>query len=836
MAVPLASIQFAVAQALQHHQNGKLDDAEAIYRQILTLQPEHFDALQLLGALNLGRGDSRSAVELLQRAVSLNPNYAKAWVNLGIAMRAQGRPLDSLTSFEKAITLRPNYPEALSGRGDALADLGRYAAALRVFDVVLARTPNFVAAQAGRVLALARSGEYDRALSAVKAALKRGMDKALAQYLSGEVLTLAARVSEALDCYSRALELNRRYPEALCGMGTALAMMKRNEEAVDHYDQALVLRPNYLEALWRRAAVFSVLRRFKEALRGFDEALKIAPNCSEALYNRAVSLIEQRRYVEAVIDLQSALATAVEKADFYNLCGFAAGRSGQYEQAVQFLDQALKLKPTLLGALAYKAEALRFLGKYDEVLKFADDALEKSSHALGLLDTFVYAKLFACDWRDLKKWEQRVAVELDHRADAVTPMLLMSMGDNAEQQLKCAQAFMGRLGLQDTPALPRSRRSVRPKIRIAYLSANFNQHPVGFSVVDLVEKHDRSKFDIVGVSFGTDDASTISRRLSAAFDEFYDVQGIADIDAARRMAEWDIDIAIDLMGLTADSRTGILAYRAAPIQVNYLGYPGTMGAPFIDYLVADSFVISPDSRKHIQECVVYLPQCYLPGDFSRAVPVPNATRRQQRLPDEGFVFCCFNTHYKITQTVFTVWMRLLREVDGSVLWLQGANRYAERNLRNEATALGIDPDRLIFADRVDDVRDHHARQQLADLFLDTYPYNAHSTARDALWVGLPMVSCTGTTFASRVAGSLLHSAGLDELIAHNLDEYFRIALNLAISPDALRAVRAKLATSRQTAPVFDTRQLCRELEAAYERMWEAHESGRLPTDIDLRAS
>jgi protein O-GlcNAc transferase len=363
------------------------------------------------------------------------------------------------------------------------------------------------------------------------------------------------------------------------------------------------------------------------------------------------------------------------------------------------------------------------------------------------------------------------------------------------------------------------------KIRIAYLSADYREHAVAALIAELFELHDRARFEVLGISFGPDDQSSLRARLVRAFDQFHDVRSKTDLDVANLLIDLQVDIAIDLNGHTEGARLGILAHRPAPVQASYLGYASTTGAEFIDYVIADEIVLPFDQQPFYTEKIVHLPDCFLVNDAKKAISSTAPTRREAGLPDVGFVFCSFNNSFKITPSTFDVWMRLLKAVEGSVLWLSHANDEATVNLRRQATARGVDPARLIFAPKVARLEDHLARQRLADLFLDTLPYNAHTTASDALWAGLPLLTCRGASFAGRVATSLLHAVGLPELAASDLGEYEALALRLASDASLLRGFRHRLGQDRAACPLFDTDRFRRHIESAYTTMWDIHRRG-----------
>jgi predicted O-linked N-acetylglucosamine transferase (SPINDLY family) len=367
---------------------------------------------------------------------------------------------------------------------------------------------------------------------------------------------------------------------------------------------------------------------------------------------------------------------------------------------------------------------------------------------------------------------------------------------------------------------------------VAYLSADFHDHATAYLMAEFFERHDSTRFETIAISFGPDRQDGMRQRLRQAFGQFIDVRGHSDAEVAQLLRSLEVDIAVDLKGYTQDCRTGILARRCAPVQVNYLGFPGTMGAPYIDYIVGDATVTPPGCERFYTEHIVRLPHSYQVNDRQRAIAAQTPTRQQQGLPDEGFVFACFNNNYKITPEVFGIWMRLLAQVQGSVLWLLADNDAAPAHLRSEAAARGIDSRRLVFAPRAP-LPEHLARHRLADLFLDTLPYNAHTTASDALWAGLPVLTCLGASFAGRVAASLLRAAGLPELVATSLADYEALAFALATTPGRLAALRARLERSRLECPLFDTAAFVRSMERAYEEMVRRARAGETHRGLDF---
>jgi len=439
-----------------------------------------------------------------------------------------------------------------------------------------------------------------------------------------------------------------------------------------------------------------------------------------------------------------------------------------------------------------------------------------------------------CDWTRWDELSRKLRRHVIERKSCVSPLVLLGYNDDAALHLTCAQNY----ALECFNDIPQ-RLGLRAiwhndKIRVAYLSSDFCRHPVAYLVAELFERHDRSRFEVIGVSFGPDDGSDMRSRLAAGFDQFIDVRMQSDQDVARLINDLQIDIAVDLNGLTQHGRLGILAFRPAPIQVTYLGFPGTTGVNFIDYIIADAIVLPFDQQPYYTEHIVHLPDCYQVNDRKRTIASRTPTREEFSLPAQGIVFCCFNNTWKITPPIFDVWMRLLRKVAGSVLWLRRDNQHAEENLCKEAAARGIDPARLVFADTLPQHGDHLARHCLADLFLDTLPYNAHATASDALWAGLPVLTCRGKAFAGRVAASLLTAVGLPELLTDSFEDYEALALRFATDPLLRSGLRERLQKKRLECSLFDTDRFCRNIEAAYTTMWELWQRGERPRSFSVR--
>jgi protein O-GlcNAc transferase len=642
------------------------------------------------------------------------------------------------------------------------------------------------------------------------------------------VLAGLGRHEDALSEFDKILAREPDHAATLANRGIALQALGRLDEAEASYRRAIELDPDDAKANDNRGVVLQKLKRFEEALALHDHALALCPDDVDALYHRGKALQALERCLEAIACYESALAITPESFRLLNDRGAAFNEIRMYPEALASLDRAVAIAPDHAEAHFNRGNALTGLGRLAEALQSYDKTLLLGTplpHAFG-----AYAECAAtiCDWTLTTQIQTELERHVAAKKSAISPFTLLAYNATPALQLACACHYADlRFG---SPAPMHGVVRHHDKVRVAYLSADFGRHATSCPVANLVERHDRSRFQITGISFGADDGS--EARARAAFDTFRDVRDLSDRDVAKLMKELEIDIAVDLKGYTKGARPGILRDRPAPIQVSYLGYPGTMGADFIDYIVADAVVMPPGEERHYAEKVVRLPDCFQVNDSRRPISERTPTRHESGLPERGFVFCSFNAGRRITAAVFDVWMRLLTAIEGSVLWLLHDNVWAEDHLKRAATARGVDPARLVFAARAE-APDHLARHRLADLFLDTLPCNGHATCSDALWAGLPVLTCRGDGFAGRVAASLLRSVGLPELITSSLADYAALALWLARDPALLGEIRKRLAENRLSSPLFDTDLSRRHLEIAYMAMWRLWQRGESPRSFKV---
>ncbi len=715
----------AFAAGLALHQQGRLREAETLYRAALQADPAHGDTLHHLGVLHAQRGELGEAVRLIQMAVDGNPGLAEARNDLGVA----------------------------------LAELGRTGEAVAQYEAALARRPRYAAAHAN--------------------------------------------------------------------LGAALERLGRHQEAVAHYEQAIAIDPADATTPYNLANALQSLDRPAEAVERYRQALALNPDYAEAQNNLGVVLRSLNRVEEAVGHLQRAVALNPRNAQAHDNLGRALQQLGKQEAAVESYRRAMALKPDLADACNSLGTALEKLERFEEAIAAYRRAHELDPRLGIARSNYVMLRQRICDWTTAAEDVAGLVAALESDERDISPFVLVTRVDDPAIQLKSARNHVRDLGCEGLPKLWRDASYKHEKIRVAYLSSEFRHHATSFLMAELMERHDRNRFEITAISWGPDDGTPMRRRMERAFDRFVEIGGISDREAAQRIRDLEIDVAVYLNGFMQGSRPKIMAYRPAPIQVSFVGYPATMGADFIDYLLVDRFVAPADQQDFFAEKLVHLPDCYQPNDRQRAIADQPASRSEAGLPERGFVFACFNNTYKITPAVFDLWMRLLTAVPDSVLWLLAEHPAVVANLRNAAAARGVARDRIVFAPSRP-LAEHLARHRLADLFLDAFPYTAHTTASDALWAGVPLLTCTGRSFTTRVAGSLLHTVGLPELAVAGFAEYEAMALRLARTPELLSGFRRRLAEVNSTTPLFDTDRFRRHLEDAYERMLEILRRGGPP--------
>jgi protein O-GlcNAc transferase len=754
-------------RGIEAFQAGRVNEAQRLLAKVLARAPDTLDALLIMGLLAARQGRMAEAECWFRRCIATAPGHAAAQDNLGNALMAQGRPHEAEACHREAVRLAPSYPPAW--------------------------------------------------------------------YNLGNCLTALDRLEEAEAAYRHALELAPGYLEAWVNLGNLLRERGSYPEAERIFRDLLARKPDLHEARLNLGNVYRLQYRYSEARHHYETLLRALPGHPRALLSLALVCLAE--HDEANAQALIAQAEATGSAPVRDLHAARVGLYFHLRDTGALHEEVIKARAAGIDTLEFEyslAEVLAKQGQHEAAVAIWEGILAQvSSPPRGLLGALTASQRHLCDWRS---WDERIPLLVkgiqDGEGDAIEPFHALALpGLNATDLLRVARAYGQRYRgwLDRGPLHARRGRRAHDRLRIGYLSGDLRDHATARLTAGVFELHDRERFEVFAYSLAPLDDSALGQRLVAAFEHLTEVHQLPPDAAARRIRADDIDILVDMHGYTRLSRPEILAQRPAPIQVSWLAYPGTLGVPFIDYLIADPRVVPLEEADAYDEAIAYLPHCYQPMDLRRH-PVPPPTRAQVGLPEEAFVFCCFNHTYKYIPQIFALWCGLLRALPSAVLWLFAPGETARTHLQEESVRLGIARERLLFAGHVPQDQ-HLARIALADLFLDTAPYNAHTTASDALWAGVPVLTCPGQTFPSRVAASILTAAGLPELIALDHDQYRDLALHWASHPNDLRDLRHKLVATRDRTPLFDTRGYTRALEDLYIRMWHRHQAGQAPATL-----
>lgn len=790
-------IQILLQQAIESFQNKNFDRATSFLVKILEMDDENIPAFHILGLIKASQAQYNAAAKYLSKAAQLNPNDASIQYNLAKALLDDGSIEESIPHHKKAVDLAPNNPEAWLNFGKANLSLLDYKIAMDCFERALAINPSYAEALLNKGTALKELHHLDEALYYFERAL--GINSNLAEAWSNKALILQKlmRYEEALQAYDKALFISPKMLGAWGNRGVILHEMKCYEEAIASYEKVLDLNPDDFEVWSNMGTTLIAIGNYVGAIALFDRAIASNPNHYRAWSNRAVALKELKRYGEAIDNC----------------------------------DKTLSLKPDHAEAWVNKAATLNELERYEESYKCYEKALILNPDIAWICGEFFHLRMKMCYWNGMKISLEQINNGVQSSKKIIRPFSALAAVDNPVLHKKCAQIYANDKFPFNPELGPIPKRLSKTRLRIGYFSADLRNHPVSILTAELFELHDRAQFETYAFSYGADDRSPIRSRIANAFTHFIDVTVRSDKEIAQLARELEIDIAIDLGGYTNDSRVGIFAYRAAPIQLSYVGYLGTMGAYYYDYLLADKTIIPEALKEYYSEKIAYLPS-YQVNDRKRIISEKQFTKEELGLPETSFVFCCFNNNYKISPSTFDVWMRIIKAVEGSVLFLYADNEWSKANLIKEAKMRGVDSARLIFGGRIP-ADEYLARYQTCDLFLDTAPYNAGTTASDALWSGLPVLTMIGESFPSRVAASLLNAIGMPELITNNSEEYEALAIELARDPEKLVLIKQKLEQNRLITPLFDTPKFTKSLEAAYMKMFERYQMGLEVEDIDV---
>ena len=809
-----ASSIHKLKQAQERLQNGDVAGAQFLCEQVLQRAPRNPDALCLLGMARLISGRAGDAVPLLEQAVSAVPRHGMALENLGLAHLMLGQFPAAERVLRKAAAL-PGAPASVPMRlGVSLLHQQKRDEAVRELQRALALDPQSTDCHLNLGQALAQMGDATAARDHFQTVLRLDPGHVDAAFNLGVIALERDELDQARQWFERALARSPQYVDAMVSLGIVLQKQSRLDEAAACLRQALTLDPANAAAGNNLARTLALQGRLEQAREQYLAALRVAPGFTAAHEGLASVCLALGRVGEAINHLRATLQAEPDNRNALSALAGALFEAGQLDEAEAAAQRVCALDPSAAAAYATLANVYIVSGQLDRAIAALESGYARTD-ASSLLGMLTYQLRQACDWTKWRAAWDKMAPEFEQSAALGSPFWLLCEPTTAQQQLAYTRRWAESRFKSITPGAraPGVAPRQHPRLRIGYLSSDLQEHAAAYLIAEVLELHDRERFEVFAYSHGPDDRGAMRRRLCAACEHFIDIAWEPDDIAAQRIRGDALDILVDLKGYTAGDRLTIMARRPCDVQVTWLGYPGTTGATFIDYLIADAFIIPPEWESAYSERIVRLPHCYQPNDRKRTVAEP-LRRSDYGLPERAFVFCCFNQTYKITPDVFAVWMQLLRSVPDSALWLIESNRWAKHHLLETAQAHGVAAERLVFAPRLPYAQ-HLARYGVADLALDTFPYTSHTTLSDALWCGCPTAGLCGETFASRVSGSILTAAGMPDLVTYTLPDYERLAYRLAAEPALMREIRARVAHARDGSPLFDSTTFTRDLERLY---------------------
>jgi len=677
-----------------------------------------------------------------------------------------------------------------------------------------------------------RNNNYTFAQQILDKVIKEDLNNSKANELLAYIYGNLGKVDISFDLLMVACNQNDCSSEALYYLGSIQVNRNLFVEAIKNFQKSILKGGEFFEALHNLATAQTSIGDFASALDNYQKCLKFGKASYELFYNIARTFDELKRYDEALAHYDKALSLKPDFAGAWYNKGVTLNELKRYDEALAHYDKALSLKPDYAEAWSNKGGILNELRRYDEAIDHYDRAISLKPDIDWVNGRLIHTKMKMCNWSDFLDSSKIISKKVTANEKVISPFELLSLNDNAALHKKSSEIYAQYKYPTQSSLVAIPKTAKKRKIRIAYFSPDFRNHPVSFLTSELFEIHDRQRFEVFAFSLQQVPVSDETNlRLRIGFDKFFDVENMSDKEVAQFARENEVDIAIDLAGPTQYSRTRIFSYRAAPIQISYLGYLGTIGADYIDYIFADNTTIPKCLQKFYTEKIVYLPS-YQVNDRKRHISDKPFTKAELSLPETSFICCCFNNNYKILPATFDGWMRILKAVHGSVLFLYAENDWVEKNLKNEAIARGVDGSKLVFGKQMP-TAEYLARYQVCDLFLDTFPYNAGTTASDALWAGLPVLTLIGQSFASRMAASILNAIGLSELITSTQEEYEALAIELAMNPKKLADVKCKLETNRLSTPLFDTPLFTKNIETAYIKMMERYYADLAPDHISI---
>ena len=812
-----------------YRESSELEVAIESYQKAIHIKPDYVEAYYSLGASYQELGKLEDTLKCYEKVIELRPNLTGTLNNLGNILRELGRSDEAILNYEKAILIDPDFVEVYFNLGTTFQGLGQLDNAVKYYKKAIEINLNYPEAHNNLGAAYKDLKEFDSAIQAYQMAIKIKSDYAEAHNNIGIVYKELGQLDDAVKSHETALKIIPEYAEAHNNLGIILIEDKQLDKAIERFEKSIAADNNFIEAYNNLGSAHMELNHFDSSLESFQKALTINPNYVEVHNNLGRLFMHLGQLDEAVEYFQKSIKNNPKYEYAHNNLGLAYSDLGNLDESAKCYKRAMNINPNYFEPCANYANLLTDLNDLDEALKNYERAYEINPEADYMQGNILHTKMRICVWDNYSNQLIDIQSKVNDGKKVIVPFHLMALIDDPDLQNKASVIYARDKYPKNTLLPIMDHYSKHKKIRIGYFSADFREHPVGFLTAELYEIHDRGQFEVHAFSYGPNTQDKMNLRIKAGVDHFHDVRKMPHKEIAALSRSLEIDIAVDLSGTTQNSKTEVFAMLLAPIQTSYIGWLGTMGADYYDYLIASTGMIPKKNQKYFSEKIVYLPS-YQVNDSKESLPEPFLSKKDLGLPKDSFVFCCFNNTYKITPIVFDSWARILKSVEKSVLMIYVANKLAQKNLIKEITTRGVDPERLYFGEKLQ--RDEYLdRYRLADLFLDTFPYNAGTTASDALKMGLPILTLNGNSFNSKEAANIVNAVNLPEMITTNQEEYESLAIELTNNPKKFRIIKEKLVDNLPNAPLYNTRLFAKNIESAYKTMYERYHQGLGPDHI-----
>ncbi len=809
-----------IATAQKFHEENKLNLARKEYKKLLEQFPKNIDILYLLGTLEIQSNNFKNGTYYLLKAINLNPNVAPFYNNLAVAYTELSNFKDALFYVNNAITIKNNYYEAYNTKANIYFKQKKLDEAIDSYKKAISLNPKYFEAYNNLGVAYKEIKKFAKAEKSFKSALDINPNYLSALLNLGKNFHLVDRTLESIKIFEKVIEINPNCAEAYINLAKVLMIEEQYTLAKNNFEKAISIDITQ-DTYYNDFAIYYIkLKRYNDAITYLEKAIKLNSNSYEYLKNIGICYFNKNNFYKSIDYFKKCLSFDKTFPDIYNYLGHAFSSVNKFTDARNNFLKSIQIDPNFIFGHINLGNLLKINNKLDEAISSYEKALALDENTEFLKGVLFNTKMMVCDWNDFESKINQLKVSIQKKQQAIRPFAMLSIADNPKLNKLVAEIFSNFYFTDKNYDFKHSFNKKNTKIKIAYFSSDFNQnHPVAHLINELFENHDSKSYEIFAFSFQASSEIDVFRKKIRKFvKHFYDVEDKSDDDIVSISRKLNLDIAVDLNGHTQNARTSIFSKRVAPVQINFLGFPGTMGSNFYDYIIADKFVIPEESKVFYNEKVLYMPNSYLINPSFREVSNNKISKKSEGLPEKSFVFCCFNNSYKILPNIHEIWSNILHQVENSVLWLADTNPVAKKNLQCQFVKKNISTDRIYFAKRLPKVEDHLERYKLADLFLDTFPFNAHTTACDALYLGLPVLTIYGKSFSSRVGLSLLKNLSLDEFITNNEKDYQEKAIYFSKNIDKLKELKQKLKLNIKTTPLFNSKLYTKNLEDLYKKI------------------